>query len=49
MSRKKLWLITILVISISFLSSQVFAQENQVPNFEIWPGDIDPPMVLWMF
>ena len=43
MSRKKLWFISILVLSISLLSSQVFAQENQDPNFEIWPGDIDPP------
>ena len=37
MSRKKLWLITILVLSISLLSSQAFAQETQDDPFEIWP------------
>ena len=43
MSPKKLWIITILVLSISFLSSVAFASPNQNENFEIWPVDIDPP------
>ncbi len=43
MSRKKLWLITILVLSISLLTSQAFAQESPGDPFEIWPGSITPP------
>ena len=43
MSRKKLWLITILVLSISFISTSALARSKQDDVFEIWPRDIDPP------